>query len=104
MSKKAEELELQARAAFADLSQSEVLVIRAAAEGVWADFRSPTLNENNPRRSVSWGVDRTIRADRLQWLCSDPSAQRHLHFAGIQVCAAKVEGSLDLASANIPVP
>ncbi len=79
------------RAQFPDLTGPEETLVRAAASGDAADF---TRQDVKP----------TVRAEVVAWLAADPTATKHVHYKGVQLHGAKIEGPLDLAFADLPRP
>jgi len=65
-------------------------------------FRDDNRKLNAPRTSNSWGEERSVGAKLLEWLCTDKAAQKHVHRRGIRIAGVKVEGRLDLESAEVP--
>ncbi len=63
-------------------------------------------NEHNdkPENADKWGIDRTIRANLLSWLCTDRGAAQYIHAIGITVVGAKIQGALNFLSADISFP
>jgi hypothetical protein len=89
---------------FPDLTDAERTLLRAVTAGELADYRSPNAAKNDPQHTETWGVSRTIRAQVIRWLCSDPEASRQIDPQGIDIYAATIEGRLNLAFVTIPVP
>src|SRR5262249_49077978 len=78
-------LEKMAHDAFGTLSPAELKVVRGAPfrELPWV---GPDNNPDNPANDVakgaSWGPERTIRAEILSWLCTEPDVARYVHPSG----------------------
>jgi sRNA-binding regulator protein Hfq len=51
-----------------------------------------------------WGEDRVIKAEWLEWLCTDPTASTKVTSRGIEIAGARIEGKVDLSWANIQFP
>jgi len=85
-----------------DLTPAEEKLLESSQEGAEADFRSGDQEKDNPENSEKWGSERTIRAELLYWLCTDPKAGRRAHAKGIWIWGAKIAGSLDFTSATLP--
>jgi len=68
----------------------------------------PDTDPNNPAndagRGDKWGPDRTIRAELLKWLCTDPAALQYVHESGPSLAAARIAGKLDLSYLRGPKP
>jgi hypothetical protein len=104
---KSSQLEQMARAKFGALSHAETVLIRSAPlrELDWAGPRDdPDDPSNDPRHGEAWGPDRTIRAEVLEWLASDPTASRLVHPSGAGIKGARIAGQLDLSYQNVPFP
>lgn len=86
------------------LSLAEEKLFRAAASGRVADCRSGSEEGDDPANSSNWGKDRIVKANRLAWLCTDPTASALVTYRGIFVTGARIEGILDLEWANIAFP
>ena len=86
------------------LTPAEEKLLEAAQKGQEADLRSGREEEDNPEHSENWGPERTIRAEFLYWLCTDPEAGRRVHAKGIWIRGAKIAGPLDFTSATLPHP
>ena len=67
-----------------DIWPSEGILFRAAANGEEADCSRGSLE------------DRKIRANRLEWLCTDRKASGLLTYRGISVSGAIIEGTMNL--------
>src|SRR5215475_4732765 len=100
-------LEALARPRFANLSAAELKLLRGACmrDLVWvgpdADGRNPA---NDARQGDQWGPERTVRADLIRWLSSDPAANQYVHPSGLGLAAARISGQLDLSFLQIPKP
>ena len=77
---------------------------RAFANGEVADYNSDDEELNDPARAQQWGDERTLQADWIFWLCTDPKAAALARPKGLRVLGAKVEGQLDLESATVDFP
>ena len=104
---KADELVSLAQAEFSGLSEAELRLLRAAANGGQA-VCGPSNNfndaSNDPAKSDGWGVEREIRAELLRWLCLDREASSRVDPAGLQVLGAKITGALNLSFGSVPFP
>jgi hypothetical protein len=56
------------------------------------------------REGDRWGVDQTIRATWIVWLCNDPIASKKIAPNGISITGAKVDGEVDLSWLKMPFP
>ncbi len=93
-----------ARERFQNLSPTEEKLFRAVAKGEQADFCAASKEGNDPNHADKWPAERTLKADRIAWLCTDPSASRLVTHHGIAVAGARVDGMLNLEWANIAFP
>ena len=57
-----------------------------------------------PRTRENWGADRTVRAELIAWLLSDPDASRFVHPSGLALAGARIKGTLDLSYATVDKP
>jgi hypothetical protein len=92
---------------FATLGEAERRLLRAAPQGEMA-WCGPSQKEfdpaNNPAKADTWGLDRTIRAALIRWLCIDREARAYVDPCGIQAHGARIEGSLDLSFVRVRFP
>ena len=93
-----------AREKFGTLSHAEEKLFEAAANGKVADYSADSKEDNDPAGAKKWGDERTLKADRIAWLCTDPQASALVSYRGIQVKGARIDGELDLLFAKIPFP
>jgi hypothetical protein len=96
-----------ARAAFGDLSDAELRMMRTAPtrELAWASLvEDPDAAINDPAKAQAWGKQRAIRAETIAWLLTDPRASRYVHPSGIGVAAARIAGKLDLSYTTVNLP
>jgi sRNA-binding regulator protein Hfq len=103
MGKETELLEL-AKKEFGKLSEAEVKFFTAMANGKVADYQRGDEEFDKPENADKWGEDRSIKAGRIRWLCTDKNVSKFITHKGIQVSGLRVEGSLDLAFANLDFP
>jgi hypothetical protein len=72
------------------------------ANGWMADFSDDNPNRNDPAGAEEWGDHRVIRADRLRWLLTDPSAMQQIsRHGGFGIKGARIDGALELYGATI---
>lgn len=126
----AERLLKKARTRFPDLNTAEEKMVRAAAEGEWAEigtgpstgpfidllriwlnipasFRLSTSRWDRAVIARMLNIDfsrLTIRATVLGWLCTNHAAVKLVHAKGVQIQGAVITGYLDLDSAQTPRP
>jgi len=94
-------LEGLARERFANLSESEVKLLLAAAEGSRAHFGNPAMGRkaeiNDPSHADTWNSNHDIRGELIRWLCIDPGATARITPLGIKAQSANIIGGLDLS-------
>ena len=103
----AELLIKMAQARFSALTKAELKLLRAAPTPVlaWAsENQDPDDPINNLAKAESWGKDRTVRAELLAWLLSDPDASKLVHPSGVGLAAARIIGKLDLSYLQVIHP
>jgi len=100
-------LEQMAQANFGGLGAAEVQFVRHAPyrDLVWS---SPSSDPDNPAndasKGASWGRERTIRAEIVRWILTDPAASKYVHPSGIGIAGARIAGMLDLSYATVTLP
>jgi hypothetical protein len=58
----------------------------------------------DPTYADLWGKARTIKAEWIVWLCTDPKASAKVTSRGIEIDGARIDGIVDLAWAKIQFP
>jgi hypothetical protein len=93
---------------FDPLSDAERKLLAALPTGLDANCGPNGLAwdapENDPARADAWGYDRTVRAALLVWLCTDAKATEKIHYLGIGLTAARIDGIFDLSFVDVPFP
>ncbi|MBV8134242.1 MAG: hypothetical protein JO121_01175 [Deltaproteobacteria bacterium] len=85
---------------FAALNRAEQLLVRGAAlrNLVWL---GPSTDPGDPSNSVAhadrWGPERSVRAEIIRWLASDPAAAAFVHPSGPGFAGARVTGQIDFS-------
>src|SRR6202043_4028031 len=100
-------LEQIARANFGELNVAELQFVRHAPyrDLVWSSPSSDPDNPvNDPSKGASWGKERTIRADIVRWILTEPAASKYVHPSGIGIAGARIAGTLDLSYMTVTVP
>jgi hypothetical protein len=104
-------LEDLARKKFADLSEAEEKVVRAAQDGIAADCRDlgggddPAKADGTPEApDETWPGTRNVRADLIRWLCVDREARELVDARGVWIRGARITGCLDLSYTNVLFP
>jgi hypothetical protein len=59
---------------------------------------------NDPAHGDKWGADRTVRAEVIAWLLSDPQPSQYIHPSGLALAGARITGNLDLSYATVNKP
>ena len=57
-----------------------------------------------PKNWEQWNGKRTLKADRIVWLLTEPKVARFLSYRGLRITGAKIEDKLDLEYATVSVP
>lgn len=86
-----------------ELSKADRKLFKAVGNGTIADFTS-LFEDNDPAKAMNWGKNRILKADRIEWLCTDPEASAQVTRVGIWIKGALVDGKLDLRRTTIPFP
>lgn len=60
--------------------------------------------KGKPAEADTWGKDRVLRADRIEWLCTDRKAVKEVTHKGVWIQGARIEGQLQLSYAKIAFP
>lgn len=58
----------------------------------------------DPTYADLWGEARTIKADWIVWVCTDPKASAKVTSRGIEIAGARIDGIVDLAWERIQFP
>jgi hypothetical protein len=98
------ELLTLAKERFGEFSDAEVKFFTATAKGEEADYRSGNEKADNPENADEWGDKRVLRANVIEWLCTDRKALQFITHKGIDVTGVRVDGQLNLEFAKIDFP
>ncbi len=82
------------------LSAAELKMVRTAPlrNVAWVGANDdPESPSNDPSFSEQWGPERTIRAELLAWLVTDPECAKHIHPSGVGIAGARIQGDIDLS-------
>lgn len=93
-----------ATAQFGEISLGFERLLASAAAGEVADFQSGVEEEDDPLSSLEWSIERTLEADQIVWLCTDPEASFLVSQRGILIKGARVEGMMRLYFARVSHP
>jgi hypothetical protein len=91
-----------AKKQFGTLTAAEEKLFRKTAAGEAADYSSPIEDDNDPANAESWGDNRVLKADRIEWLCADKKAKEYITHKGLEIQGARIEGVLDLEGVRFP--
>jgi hypothetical protein len=86
------------------LSSAEITVFKTVSHGTVADFRRKSGKVDDPDLADRWSDDRIVRANRLEWLCTDAEASRLVSARGVQIVGARIKDKFDLSQANMSFP
>ena len=86
------------------LTSAEKTVLERTPAGKPADLSSGKEEDDKPSNADHWGKKRTVRAEFLYWLCTDPEASQRIHAKGVRIGGAKIIGALDFRDAVLPHP
>ncbi|HKM99974.1 MAG TPA: hypothetical protein VJX23_05625 [Candidatus Binataceae bacterium] len=92
---------------FGPLSRAEQLMLRGATgrDLVWlGPNNDPKSPENDLTQADKWRPERTVRAEVIRWLASDPEAVRYVHPSGPGFTGARIAGTVDLSYLEVPKP
>ncbi|MGO8804969.1 hypothetical protein [Candidatus Binatus sp.] len=64
----------------------------------------PDSAANDTAHGENWGAERTVRAEFIEWLVSDPQPARFIHPSGLALAGASITGTLDLSYLTVDKP
>jgi sRNA-binding regulator protein Hfq len=99
-----EKLLVLAKAQFGVLTIAEEKLFNAVAKGEAANFQVGKEEIDHPTQAESWTDERTLKADRIAWLCTDKEVSSFINHKGLEIKGLRIEGKLDLEFAIIPFP
>ena len=67
------------------LTDADKKLFQAAGEGQFAYY-----GEGDPAAADTWSEDRGLRADRIEWLCTDPEAVKQVTHIGVHIKGARI--------------
>ncbi|MCH8244246.1 MAG: hypothetical protein IH897_16790, partial [Planctomycetes bacterium] len=82
-----------------DWTDADERLFGQTAIGEVADY-----GDGDPAEADKWGEERVLRADRIEWLCTDREAITAVTHRGVQIKGARIDGELDLSFAKIEFP
>src|SRR3954471_829389 len=86
----------------AELTETDAKFFTAVTNNDWADFRPSPDAKFNPQEPSSWEQSPTLKADRINWLCTDPAAAKLVPSHGLWLRGVSVAGRVDLYRTNVP--
>jgi hypothetical protein len=89
---------------FADLTEAEKLLLRAAAQGVAADYRDGSAELDNPSKADQWREKRVLRAEVIRDLCSTSKVWNSAGNGKIEIVGAMIAGRLTLDYGKLDLP
>lgn len=93
-----------AKAKFGDLTEAETKLFEETPIGKFADCSASDEKENDPANAANWPKARTIRAECIEWLCTNSEASKRVTHKGLWVEGARIDGEIDLQFAKISFP
>jgi hypothetical protein len=96
-----------AHARFGPLSAAELAVVRSAPrrELAWVGpDANPDNPANDPAHGKDWGPERSVRAEFVRWLHTDPEVKRQIDPSGLGIAGARISGTLDLSYVKADTP
>lgn len=86
----------------AEFTETDAKFFAAVAAGEWADFRPSPETKYDAESLASWNDSVTLKADRILWLCSEPSATRLVPSRGIWLRGVKIVDTLTFYRGTVP--
>jgi hypothetical protein len=96
-----------AQARFGRLSAAELAIVRSAPrrELAWVGpDDNPDNPANDPTHGEDWGPERSVRAELVRWLHTDPEVSRQIDPSGLGIAGARIVGTLDLSYVKADTP
>jgi hypothetical protein len=104
MTTRAEQLIELAEVEFGQINEAEKRFFQAVANGEAADYNVNSIELDKPDNADKWEDDRTLKSDRLIWLCTELKAKQLLTLRGVILLGVKVHGELNLEFARVDFP
>jgi len=82
-----------------DWTDADETLFRQTAKGKIAAY-----GKGDPADADKWAKDRVLRADRIEWLCTDRDAVKEVTRKGVRIKGARIEGHVDLSYVKIEFP
>ena len=88
---------------FEELSDTEYMLFRSIANSEPVDYGAITSENNDPNNASCWKENRTLRADRIRWLCIEPEIWKDSLRQRLDITGAKIEKSLNLSYTKVNI-
>ena len=75
-----------------DWTDADERLFEQVALGEVADY-----GDGDPAEADKWGKERVLRADRIEWLCTDREAIKEVTHRGVGIKGARIDGEVDLS-------
>ncbi len=85
-----------------ELTETDAKFFAAVAANDWADFRPSSDATFDPESPKSWSEAPALKADRLDWLCTDAAAIKLVPSHGVWLRGAKIDGRIELYRTDVP--
>ncbi|HEX4412688.1 MAG TPA: hypothetical protein VH107_03605 [Lacipirellulaceae bacterium] len=85
-----------------ELTETDAKFFLAIANNEWGDLRVPSDAKFDPQDPTSWKSAPTVKADRLNWICTDPAAMKLVPSRGVSLRGVTVSGRFDLYRTAVP--
>jgi hypothetical protein len=89
---------------FGKLSAAENELLGECPEGKTIDRSSNSESNDDPANAAKWGADRVVRADCMNWLCTNQVASTCVGHNGISLKGVRIDGDFNLRYAKVPFP
>jgi cytoskeletal protein CcmA (bactofilin family) len=99
-----EKLFTLAQEKFSELTLAEFELFRRIANGQPAEYGTQPDQDRDTNNANSWGDDRTLRADRIRWLCIKPEVWELCLPQEVDISGAKIKESLNLCFTKVDIP
>lgn len=86
----------------AELTETDAKFFAAVAANDWADFRPSSDATFDPETPKSWSGAPVLKADCLNWLCTDAAAIKLVPSHGVWLRGAKIDGRIELYRTDVP--
>lgn len=101
---KAKELIRLATEQFGKLTDADRRFFEVVANGETADYRAGNADIDESANAEKWGDERQLKANRIEWLCTNAKATKLVTHKGIDIEGVFIEGKIGLGFAKISFP